>query len=968
MVVNETFCGTKNDLETPSTESPGPTTVGRDPETGTTTDVGILNPTDTTPSLVTGGDIFPPGTPWSETPSGSLPGFDPKDTTSVTIADVDGDGDEDIVVTTIGGEATEIYINPGNGDFTGVQPVKIGPPGEETPTPASSDVTVVDVNGDGAPDIVLANTDGPNEIYLGKPGSPGTFEDSPLEFGAPDDVTKDVEVVDVDGDGALDIVVANDGQQNKIYYGDITLVPGNAPTYGTNPDQESNFGSANSPSTSVELADLNGDGRLDFVIGNDGHNDEVLLGGGTPTTRPVITEEVPTALHYTGTATTNDIVISDVTGDGILDIVLALENGETVVFPGDAVANYAASLPIIISGQDPAPPPLAGARSVDLSTGPGGSSEIVIGLSDGSAETFTYPIAVGAIGAIRDGTKTGSWPGKPTFTEPPGGGDVDLPEGLDVTSVSPALGDLDGDGDNDLILGLADGTFIAIANVGTPMDPDFEATTEADWNPVDGLDVGENATPLLVDLDGDGDLELVSGNADGDLKEFENDIGDNPTTGGGFYPVSGPTNPNVAGQRWSLHLDLDVETAKTYGRDAIANAAVAWLTEIVNNADVSIVFAGIAKIEAADLPGGDTANRLDRDAKIALTNSIVNAGGYRRGLTAASHITPPRRMQQGEPAVKLSVDVTSTAITVPEKVAARTGVDEKAAGVACRLHFSDGADPITRQDLMGGSPIAAAVISSAGISIEGNDADPDSTQTRGCPSPPPSVPPTPPPPSPPPPSPPSAPPSFPPIAAGDDALSGNEDEEAQFPWWLPLIIIGILLLCCCCCWLLFTRWRDNNKDNRDKFFFSRRFTVVKTKEEVEVRDITLSVDRTHIDPDEIAQESSTQNESIEDGGGAGISPREGAFLRLDVIQENTSGAGTSGGGERDSEGETLELPQHGHPSRLFRARKGNKDKLKKKAVIGAGGEDGSKPSRDMEHGKMPQQHRYTSVYQTQGQL
>ena len=117
---------------------------------------------------------------------------------------------------------------------------------------------VVDLNGDGAPDIVLANTDGPNEIYLGDPSSPGTFEDSPLEFGSPDDVTKDLEVVDVDGDGALDIVVANDGQQNKVYYGDPTLVSGNAPTYGTDPAQETDIGTASGPSTSVELADLNG--------------------------------------------------------------------------------------------------------------------------------------------------------------------------------------------------------------------------------------------------------------------------------------------------------------------------------------------------------------------------------------------------------------------------------------------------------------------------------------------------------------------------------------------------------------------------------------------------------------------------------------------------------------------------------------------------------------------------------------
>ena len=66
----------------------------------------------------------------------------------------------------------------------------------ETLSPAA-----IDINGDGVPDLVLGNEDGQNHIYLGDPSKPGTFANDPIKFGAPGDVTTDVKVIDVDGDG-----------------------------------------------------------------------------------------------------------------------------------------------------------------------------------------------------------------------------------------------------------------------------------------------------------------------------------------------------------------------------------------------------------------------------------------------------------------------------------------------------------------------------------------------------------------------------------------------------------------------------------------------------------------------------------------------------------------------------------------------------------------------------------------------
>jgi hypothetical protein len=71
----------------------------------------------------------------------------------------------------------------------------------------------------------------------------------------------------------------------------------------------------------------------------------------------------------------------------------------------------------------------------------------------------------------------------------------------------PAPGDLDGDGDLDLLVGESSGEVNFFRNVGTPARPEFELVTES----LDGIDTGRRSHPVLVDLDGDGDLDLVLG-------------------------------------------------------------------------------------------------------------------------------------------------------------------------------------------------------------------------------------------------------------------------------------------------------------------------------------------------------------------------------------------------------------------------------------------------------------------------
>lgn len=355
---------------------------------------------------------------------------------SPTLYDIDGNGTMEVAASAKNGK---VYLVKPDGRNMPGWPISTGSTSVSSPA-------IGDMDGDGRAEIAVSAGE---KIYLWH--SNGSLVDGwPVNMYG--NILSSPALGDIDGDGDMELVSGSRDEKIYAYNGDGSLVNG-WPVM--------TFGPIHS---SAAIGDIDGDSKMEVVFGSGDGEVYALNGDGSM---------VAGWPKYVGPAIHSSPALGDINGNGFPEVIAADING------GIHVWNYDGRIlegwPIDI-------------RSSILSSP-------VLGDVDGDKKSLEIVIC-GRYGSVyvlkNDGTFLDGWP-------------VAV---MDTISASPALGDVDSDGKVDIIVATSTeqgytGLIYAFKNTG-------KALSSAKW-PINIDGNFQYSSPALDDIDGDGDIEIVAG-------------------------------------------------------------------------------------------------------------------------------------------------------------------------------------------------------------------------------------------------------------------------------------------------------------------------------------------------------------------------------------------------------------------------------------------------------------------------
>jgi hypothetical protein len=352
----------------------------------------------------------------------AVPGFAPRvdfaagtGPTSVAIADFNGDTKPDLAVAN--GSAASVSILLGT-TATGATTPTFTTRVNVTTGPSPSGVAVADFNGDGKPDLATANQTGTVSVLLDTTvtGAVVPTFSAKADF-ATGTGTIAIAVGDLNGDGKPDIAVANNGGDNT-----ASILLNTTATNATVPTFAASFNIPTGPSPfSIALGDLNTDGKPDIMVSHVGGFRPIAVlmnttatNAATPSFSPKVDIELMSSI---GVLTTGDL-----DGDGRPDLAIA-DTGFVIILRNTTAMD--ATTPSFAAG-------------VGAGTGIGPASIAIADLDADGKLDLAVASSTATVAALLNRTETNlSFLAKREFS----------------TAANPAcvaVGDLNGDGKPDL--------------------------------------------------------------------------------------------------------------------------------------------------------------------------------------------------------------------------------------------------------------------------------------------------------------------------------------------------------------------------------------------------------------------------------------------------------------------------------------------------------------------------------------
>jgi VCBS repeat-containing protein len=410
----------------------------------------------------------------------------PATAVALALGDVDKDGDLDLAVARSLTNTSQVLFNDGNGVFSGAINLEVFPVGSD-----SLSIAMGDIDSDGDVDVVVGH-DGRNRISLNQfqeTGGVRTMTDTNVfDVTIDSDTTSAILLEDVDGDGDLDVIAGNGdvmgvGQRNRLYLNNGTANPF-AGIAGTDITTDADA------TVSLVLGDVDRDGDLDLIAGNVNGANKLYLNDGTTSPFATTGVGIPIGAVPVEVLDTRDVMLVDIDRDGDLDFF---------------TANHGAGIKNYFYLSDGSSSPFA--NSIAREIHPSGLLPNTVAQAAGDFDGDGDPDLVMVNGYLNLeenlfilNSDTPTLFGNNAITQT-----ATLDSHLTVDVVT---GDLDGDGDIDAIVG----------NFGQPNRLYLNDGSSAPFENVTGSDITADAhqtkTLELVDIDSDGDLDLIEGNQD----------------------------------------------------------------------------------------------------------------------------------------------------------------------------------------------------------------------------------------------------------------------------------------------------------------------------------------------------------------------------------------------------------------------------------------------------------------------